>query len=100
MNIRALLLIVLLGGCAGQALTPDQQLAVTCRGYASTLTGLAIFKDEMNANQIKVIDEAREIINPLCKDASEGKTIDAQQVLARIQIHLRRMLLVEKGLKQ
>jgi len=89
---------LLIASCA--SLTVDQEMAIACRGYASTLTILATYKDKMTQEQIKTVDEARAIINPICQTAASGEVYDLRSSLDTVRAELSKMLIVEKEVRK
>ena len=89
-------LVLLLGACATAQLTSDQNMAIACRGYSSTLNVLVPFKAAMNEDQIGGIKKAIDVISPLCRAASQGESIDLEAALRTIRNELRLLLLLEQ----
>ena len=97
----ALLLVLWLGGCQylGIAPTPESQLFVACTGYKTLLRNITLVASEMSVAQKDMVDGVILVIGPICKEASEGKVADAGIVLTAVNAELRRLLLLERGLK-
>ncbi len=93
-------LVLLLGACATQ-FTTDQNMAITCRGYSSTLNAMVPFKSEMSSGQLAGISQAVSIISPLCRAAARGDldVLDLQDALTVLRTELRTLLLLEQELK-
>ncbi len=93
-------LVLLLGACATQ-FTTDQNMAIVCRGYSSTLNAMVPFKSEMNSSQLAGVRQGISIISPLCRAAARGEldVLDLQDALTVLRTELRAMLLLEQELK-
>ncbi len=93
-------LVLLLGACATQ-FTTDQNMAIVCRGYSSTLNAMVPFKSEMNNSQLAGITQGISIISPLCRAAARGEldVLDLQDALTVLRTELRTLLLLEQEFK-
>ncbi len=67
MKYRIIALVVLVASCTN--LTVSQRAYIACSGYVSALKSLTTFKrtGQLSASMIRRVDEAREIVNPLCQ---------------------------------
>lgn len=99
--MRALLLVVFLAGCAIPAggFTVAQEIAVVCRGYASTLSALTPFKGQMTAAQIAAIDDANLLVIPTCKAVGLRQEAPTEDILRTVRDRLREMLILEQKIK-
>ena len=61
---------LLLVGCATTTTDWIKTLAISCEAYASSLTVLAARRDaeRLSPSQIRTVNAARAIVNPICKD--------------------------------
>ena len=99
MRLSAILLLTLWLGSCVTAPTAESNLFVACKSYVVTLRSLAVFRDELNTDQVEAINSTVEIIGPLCRDATMGKIADMEIVLIMINKELRRLLLIEREVK-
>ncbi len=90
-------LVLLLGACATQ-FTTDQNMAITCRGYSSTLNAMIPFKSQMSEAQKDGIKQGISVISPLCRAAARGEldAFDLQDALTVLRTELRNLLVVEQ----
>ncbi len=100
-NLAALVFApLLLAACTATDLTTPQEVAVACRGYASTLFALTPFKSRMTDAQIGFVDRANATVIPACAAAAEGEDQATDDVLRLVRDQLRQMLLLEQSLKE
>lgn len=93
-------LVLLLGACA-TSLTLDQNMAIACRGYSSTLNAMIPFKGQMTEAQKAGIKQGIRVISPLCRAAARGDldALDLQDALTMLRSELRTLLLLEQEVK-
>ena len=95
-------LVLLLGACVGGgAFTSDQNMAVACRGYSSTLNVLVPFKPDMTEAQVDGVKTTIDVVSPLCRAAARGE-LDAtslESALRTIRNELRTLLLLEQEVR-
>jgi len=96
--MRALFIVVLLTGCAipSGGFTVAQEIAVVCRGYASTLSALTPFKGRMTAPQVAAIDDANLLVIPTCRAVGLGQEAPTEDILRTVRDRLREMLILEQ----
>ncbi len=89
--------LLLLGACATQ-FTTDQNMAIVCRGYSSTLNAMIPFKSQMSEVQKDGVKQGISIISPLCRAAARGEldTIGLQDALTVLRTELRNLLILEQ----
>lgn len=100
MRASLLGLVLLLGACA-TSLTTDQTMAISCRGYSSTLNAMIPFKSQMSEAQKDGVKQGISVISPLCRAAARGEldVLDLQDALTVLRIELRALLLLEQEIK-
>jgi len=75
---------LVMAGCASLP-TYDAKLAASCQAYANTLYSLAAIKDEMTAQQITTVNNARMVLNPIC---ISGDYQSAESALSLVEQYL------------
>ena len=81
---------VLLLGCSTYSV--DQEMAIVCRSFESTLRIVTPFKPRMTAAQVQSVDDAVSVLQPSCRAAAKGE----QPALSAMRNALRALLTVEK----
>lgn len=90
---------LLLVACAGlEGFTVAQEVAVACRGYASTLSAVTPFKNRMSAAEKTIVDEANALVIPACNSVALGAP-PSDDMLRVLRDHLRKMLVLEQSVK-
>lgn len=85
---------LLLVACTG--LSAEQQLAVSCRGYAATLNTVSVWRKSMSERQEATVQATVDIVIPLCEDAASGRVTDFRRALDIIRPELRALLEIEQ----
>ncbi len=90
----------LLAGCAGgTALSIEQQLAVSCRAYSSTLNMLSLYRPDMAPEQVASVEAVIAIARPTCAAAAGGGVENPQNALTQLRSGLRTLLILEQEIK-
>ena len=87
--------LVLLVACANTS--PDQDMALACSGYNSAGRVAVTFHADMTEPQKRVVDSAKLIIGPLCRDWSDGRVIASHDLVRAINEALASMLTVTRS---
>lgn len=92
--VLAMFLVV---GCTAdgeyEGLSDPQRLMIACESYASALTGLAVFKDDLSEGDVSKVNDAREVINPICID---GNYQDVRVALNRVEAEVLKLLIMKE----
>lgn len=95
----ALILLALwLVGCA-TATTPEARLFVACTSYVKSLRVINTFKPKLTTVQVRAIKNVVKVVRPICNAAAEGETMDFAGVLVVVNNELRRLILIEQGVR-
>lgn len=98
------ILALLLGACATLqgGLTPEQAMAVACRGYSGTLGALGPWRSMANETQVKTVQTVVRIISPLCRKAARRELVGDAWLIAlnEVRAQLRILLELEISLKE
>lgn len=101
------IILLLLGACVGPGgysggLTPEQGMAIACRGYSGTLGALGPFRPLATAAQVKAVQTVIKIVSPLCRKAARRElTGDAWLIaLETVRAQLRVLLVMEIEFKE
>ena len=94
-QIFAVILLTALGACS-TVYTVDQEMAITCRSFESTLRIVTPFIPQMSPAQVTAVDDAVNVLQPSCKAAAKGGT----PALNAMRAALQKLLTVEKEVKQ
>ena len=95
--------VLLLGACVGPGgLTPEQGMAIACRGYSGTLGALGPFRPLATAAQVKAVQTVVRIVSPLCHKAARRELAgDAWSIaLNEVRAQLRILLEMEIAFKE
>ncbi len=98
--ISIIVVFLLLAGCAGQTLSLEQQLAVTCRAYSGTLNVLSLYRPGMNPGQVASVEAVVAIAHPTCTAAAGGGVENPQGALTQLRGGLRTLLILEQEIER
>ena len=92
----AVILVLLLAGCAGQNVGRDLLLA--CHAYDGALSSLTVYRaaGRLSEGQIATVNQVRAVANPICM----GEPLDLRTALTALETELRRMAVIELEKKQ
>ena len=97
-------LVLWLGGCQyipgyNQPPTPEVGLFLACKGYATSLRNIALFRQKLDVRQVELVENVISLVGPICRDAASGKIVNVEAMLAAVNVELRRLLLLEQGVR-
>ena len=97
-KVIPLVIVLWLVGCA-TATTPEARLFVACTSYVKSLRIINTLKPKLTAIQVQTIKNVVKVVRPICNAAAEGKKLDFASVLVTINSELRRLILIEQGVR-
>ncbi len=100
-------LVLWLGGCqyvpnvsfGERSPTPEVGLFLACKGYATSLRNIALFRQKLDVRQVELVENVISLVGPICRDAASGKIVNVEAMLAAVNVELRRLLLLEQGVR-